>query len=332
MSLTVSEKNSQLVVDSRLIAEELGIYHSNLIETIKAHQTEIEQDFGIILFETGKLNTAGRPTKLAFLTEDQATYVMTLSRNTDQVRLAKRNLVKAFSAARLKLQQQSTVDSDLLAALMSKMQNFEAIAAVSQEYLSVRKFADKNFPGYNQITDAMVETQRSLPAAVVMFTAPEWIAENAPHLTPRQKRSFCVQLAALYRSMVGTQPVKCERSYRYTNRHEVLFQQALKVAEELIPKRSLNDLGIPIPDDLPLTDVEQLIIGQSLTLREISLHLGKELPNTTGGAAGSLTVRVKHYITHGLVDSPRGRHGKKYYKVTPLLIQIVKNFVVGVEL
>jgi phage regulator Rha-like protein len=48
------EYNGQLVVDSRLIAQELGIEHDNYMQTINNYQTEVEKEFGVFLFETGK--------------------------------------------------------------------------------------------------------------------------------------------------------------------------------------------------------------------------------------------------------------------------------------
>lgn len=99
--ITVSEfPGSGLVVDSRLIAERLGIDHDNFLQTVQNYQTEIEQAFGILLFETGKNIGRGRPQKYALLTENQATFVMTLSRNSPEVVQCKIDLVKAFSTAK----------------------------------------------------------------------------------------------------------------------------------------------------------------------------------------------------------------------------------------
>jgi phage regulator Rha-like protein len=85
-----------------LIAERLGIQHKNILDTINSHKASIEEVFGLVAFETrpdnlGRLNT---PIKIALLTEEQATALMTLSRNTPQVVELKLNLVKAFSEAR----------------------------------------------------------------------------------------------------------------------------------------------------------------------------------------------------------------------------------------
>lgn len=98
--ISVSEQDGLLVVDSRLIAERLGIEHDNFLQTVQNYQNQIEQAFGILLFETGKKGGRGRPQKYALLTENQATFVMTLSRNTPEVVQCKIELVKAFSRAK----------------------------------------------------------------------------------------------------------------------------------------------------------------------------------------------------------------------------------------
>ena len=107
-NLNVTTQNNTLVVDSRLIAEDLGIEHKNLMQTIKKHQSVIDQHFGVVLFETSKPpegSQGGRPENIAYLTEDQATLLMSFSRNTEQVINCKVNLVKAFSQAKSKIPQ-----------------------------------------------------------------------------------------------------------------------------------------------------------------------------------------------------------------------------------
>jgi phage regulator Rha-like protein len=102
--ITVSEiPGSVLIVDSRLIAERLGIEHINFMETIGDYQTQIDQAFGVVRFETEKPprgSRGGRPQRYALLTEDQATFLMTLSRNTPEVVQCKIDLVVAFSKAK----------------------------------------------------------------------------------------------------------------------------------------------------------------------------------------------------------------------------------------
>lgn len=109
--LDITTQNDTLVVDSRLIAEELGIEHRALMQTIKKHQSVIEQGFGVVTFETSKPlegSQGGRPENIAYLTEDQATLLMTFSRNTAQVINCKVGLVKAFATAKDRLARSKT--------------------------------------------------------------------------------------------------------------------------------------------------------------------------------------------------------------------------------
>lgn len=102
MSLAIAQHEGTLVVDSRLIADGLGIQHKNVLATIKKYVDEI-QDFGHLAFQTETVsNTVGAKNAVVFcyLNEDQATYLMTLSKNTDKVRECKRTLVKAFRDAK----------------------------------------------------------------------------------------------------------------------------------------------------------------------------------------------------------------------------------------
>ena len=103
-----TDRNATLVVDSRLITEVLGVNHGAwMTNVLKKYQTEIEEDFGQFHFKNGTVvNSVGavNTTVYALLTEDQAICLMTYSKNTDQVRAAKRNLVKSFAKAKDLLQ------------------------------------------------------------------------------------------------------------------------------------------------------------------------------------------------------------------------------------
>lgn len=107
--LVVFENDGELVVDSRLVAQELGIEHESFVRTIGNYETLIEQEFGILRFEIGEIRGRGQPEKYYLLTEDQATFLMTLSRNTPEVVRCKINLVKAFSKAKELLKRREQV-------------------------------------------------------------------------------------------------------------------------------------------------------------------------------------------------------------------------------
>ena len=107
-NLTVTERNSVLVIDSRLIAQDLGITHKSLLETLDNYLHRIEAAFGVVRFETEKPlkgSKGGRPERVAYLTEDQSTLLMSFSRNTPRVVDCKVALVQAFSQAKQLIKQ-----------------------------------------------------------------------------------------------------------------------------------------------------------------------------------------------------------------------------------
>ena len=107
-NLTVTERDSVLVVDSRLIAQDLGITHKSLFETLDNYLHRIEAAFGVVRFETEKPlkgSKGGRPERVAYLTEDQSTLLMSFSRNTPRVVDCKVALVQAFSQAKQLIKQ-----------------------------------------------------------------------------------------------------------------------------------------------------------------------------------------------------------------------------------
>ena len=107
-NLTVTSRDSVLVVDSRLIAQDLGIKHRAVLQTLDKHIKRIEAAFGAVAFEMREFKTkqGNRSTeKIAWLTEDQSTLLMSFSRNTPQVVDCKVALVQAFSQAKQVIKQ-----------------------------------------------------------------------------------------------------------------------------------------------------------------------------------------------------------------------------------
>ncbi|GAB7563030.1 hypothetical protein LG202_10690 [Methylobacillus methanolivorans] len=97
-------------IDSRLIADSLGVKHQNTYGLIKDYKGDFEQ-LGVIRFQTGKPpkgSAGGRPEHYAMLNEDQAYLLLVYSRNTVKVRAIKVKLVQAFRDARKALESHQT--------------------------------------------------------------------------------------------------------------------------------------------------------------------------------------------------------------------------------
>lgn len=93
-------------IDSRLLAQSLGVQHESVAKTLNAYRADFET-FGLFRFQIGEV-TCGRPERYAMLNEDQAYLLLTYSRNTARVRELKVKLVKAFGEARKAATQRST--------------------------------------------------------------------------------------------------------------------------------------------------------------------------------------------------------------------------------
>lgn len=149
--VTVEVRNEILVVDSRLVAENLGIRHKSFVETIENYETQIEQAFGVIRFETENTTFGrGRPQRFAWLTEEQATFLMTLSRNTEQVVNCKANLVKAFVEARNALKPSPSTPQTYIEAL-------KALVAAEEQKLLLQAEKDELEKENEQLAEAVDE-------------------------------------------------------------------------------------------------------------------------------------------------------------------------------
>ena len=93
---------SEPQIDSRIIADFLGVKHQNTFELIKDYTSDFEQ-FGKLRFKTGPL-PSGQNGKFVMLNEDQCFLLLAYSRNSQRVRSLKVKLVKAFSEARRALE------------------------------------------------------------------------------------------------------------------------------------------------------------------------------------------------------------------------------------
>lgn len=93
-------------VSHDLIAKGMGIDHQSVRRLIDSHSEDFEA-FGVLRFEITKPpegSSGGRPSKMYYLNEQQATLAMTYLRNSDQARAFKMALVRAFYAMKSQLE------------------------------------------------------------------------------------------------------------------------------------------------------------------------------------------------------------------------------------
>ena len=85
--LTVTVVNEVEVISAYDMATQLGIEYRALKSTIAKHLTQIEKEFGRVSFQMMPLQTKGgvQTVNVCWLTEEQAYFVTTLSKNTSIV-------------------------------------------------------------------------------------------------------------------------------------------------------------------------------------------------------------------------------------------------------
>jgi phage regulator Rha-like protein len=111
--LPVRSQDDVLTVSSRDFAEGLNIQHPSLMKTIREHQITLERDFGQVRFEIRPVtNSVGATNEqiVAHLTEDQALFIGSLSRNSQRVVAFKSVLVRSFAEARRLISERSTAE------------------------------------------------------------------------------------------------------------------------------------------------------------------------------------------------------------------------------
>lgn len=96
----VEIRGEEAFTTSKVVADECHVEHKAVLQLLDKYSSEFNE-FGPIPFEMGleKEGGGGRPTRVALLTYNHASYLVTLLRNNDTVRLFKRTLIKEFDRA-----------------------------------------------------------------------------------------------------------------------------------------------------------------------------------------------------------------------------------------
>ena len=161
--LEIIDDDGQLFVDSRLIAQKLRIEHRSFFQTLSDYQFQIEQTFGVLRFQNAKPSKGskgGRPSRYALLSEDQATFVMTLSRNSPEVVQCKLELVQAFSRAKELLKQANPVADIDRIGLRASLKDDARLRMTDQVKVhleQIRRYDDKQYRGkfFSRVHDSI---------------------------------------------------------------------------------------------------------------------------------------------------------------------------------
>ena len=102
VDLTLTTTKDEARVDSRLLAQHLGNQHRHVIALIEKYVDKF-RGLNQLLFKNAvgaRLQGGGNPERFALLAEDQAYFLLSLSRNSERVVNLKAKLIQAFSDAR----------------------------------------------------------------------------------------------------------------------------------------------------------------------------------------------------------------------------------------
>jgi phage regulator Rha-like protein len=110
IDLIVTQSSGELVVDSRLVAESLGVVHPQVLRLIRNRVTVFEK-LGSLAFKAELTTIGGTGEKYYFLNENQSNFLMTLVRNTPEKEAASLQLILAFAfAKKIALEKASTYE------------------------------------------------------------------------------------------------------------------------------------------------------------------------------------------------------------------------------
>ena len=203
-------------VDSRIIANELGINHQSFLKTITRHQDQIEE-LGVLRLEVSKLKNeqGGRPVVHTYVNEDQAIFLMTLSKNTSRVVQLKFKLVLALKQYR----EHKEISEEYIPFYHELHDQVKKVACAAHSAGS--KTPQRIF---HMNTNKMVNKALGLPAG------------KRPQLKPRTKAFVTVA------NVLAGEALK--RSLNNGSNHKVAYQeakQAVHCYSQSLPLVSSND-------------------------------------------------------------------------------------------
>jgi len=171
------------------MSDQLGIEHRSIMQLIKDHRDRIEKHFGFLRFENAEIDGPGRPEQFAKLTELQAYYLLTLSRNTNESMEIKALFVKAFALAKEQLVSRSP-SMQLEHQIMQLQQNIEDLQRQVATLAQPQRLRAPRRPTKRSHTP-----QRSLPPEQLEQRIFLVMQRTNKPLTPAQLRGSYLKMA-----------------------------------------------------------------------------------------------------------------------------------------
>lgn len=153
-------KKDDVFTTSKVIADGTGISHKKLKLTINKYKSAIET-FGLLVSYKTE-STGGRPEEIILLTEPQATFLITLLKNTDKVVMFKAELVRQFFEMRKFIMERHTaewVESRKQSKLNRKAQTDAIKELVEYAQANGSKNSNRYYAIYSRLADKVVGIQ-----------------------------------------------------------------------------------------------------------------------------------------------------------------------------
>lgn len=181
-------------MDSRLLAEGLGLQHRSVFKLVSDNRADFAE-LGKVRFEIAASpgSVTGQASKFALLNEDQCYLLLTYSRNTERVRRFKLRLVQAFREARSAAEVRRT---EYLPGYHQLHEQIQALAAGSANarfvHLNVNRLVNRTAG-----LDSGERSNAPLPKLAAVILA-QSLAERAMHGAGDHHEAFARAKVALH--------------------------------------------------------------------------------------------------------------------------------------
>lgn len=162
----VELKGNEVFTNSKIIADGTGNKHHAVRELIKKYKSDIV-DFGSLRI-LNEESTGGRPMEVIYLNEEQATFVITLLRNSKVVVKFKKELVRQFYAMRrFILEKQTKQWSDTRIANKENRLKETDVIKILVDYAKEQgsQNADKLYIVYTKLAKSVIGSDRDNTSA-----------------------------------------------------------------------------------------------------------------------------------------------------------------------
>lgn len=158
----VEVRENDVFTNSKVIAEGTNNQHESVVAIIRKYEKDIS-DFGKIDFSDLKSGKRGQPERVYYLNEEQATFVITLLRNSKVVVKFKKELVRQFYAMRkFLIEKQSKLWTETRIANKENRLKETDVIKLLEDYAKEQgsKNSDKLYMVYTKLAKSVVGGKR----------------------------------------------------------------------------------------------------------------------------------------------------------------------------